>query len=235
MNESEKFLETFNELEDAGKKAFNLPEDGKTIFRLEGMPEFVHEKTKLGYCRQVRNLLVHQGKFEKEFLVSPSKQMIDLLRQLINKVNEVPLCEDYAIPTANIYSCTIDDFVLPAMNTMKEHNYTHIPLLDSGIVIGVFSENTLFSYALDNKHVNIDRETKFRDLGKYLPINKHLTENFRFLSWKSRVFEAKMLFEDALKSMERIGMVFLTENGKETEELMGILTPWDILGNQILI
>ena len=46
---------------------------------------------------------------------------------------------------------------------------------------------------------------------------------------------SEWLFEKALKKMERIGMIFLTENGKSTERLLGIMTPWDILANQLLV
>ena len=35
---------------------------------------------------------------------------------------------------------------------------------------------------------------------------------------------------DALKKRERIGMFFVTENGKKAEPLIGILTVWDIAG-----
>jgi hypothetical protein len=68
-----------------------------------------------------------------------------------------------------------------------------------------------------------------------LPVDNHITETFRFLPWDAKVFDAKDLFEKALKKMERIGMIFLTQNGKPTEKLLGILTPWDILANQLLV
>ena len=235
MNKTEFFTEKYRELEEVGKITFNLPEDGTVIARLEMMPEFRHVKARLSYCRQVRALLNHERKFEKEFLVTPSDPMIDLLCQLVDRINKIPMCKDHCIPVKSVYTCSFDDYVVPAMNAMKEHNYTHVPLLDNGVVLGVFSENTLFSYVLDNEIVSVDRETRFQDLSTYLPINKHQTEVFRFLPWNAQTFSAKKLFEDALKRFERIGMVFLTQNGKETEKLMGIITPWDILGNQIII
>src|SRR5690606_11002894 len=105
--------------------------------------------------------------------VTPSDPMIDLLCQLIDKISKIPVCKDHCIPASKVYACSLDDYAVPAMNTMKKNGYTHIPLLDNGVVIGVFSESTLFSYVLDNEIVSVDRETKFKDLSAYLTLREH--------------------------------------------------------------
>lgn len=235
MNKTDIFLEKYRELEEAGRLAFKLPADVGVVTALARMPEFKHERARLKYCIDVRNLLSHSPQYEQDFLVAPSDKMITLLGSLVDRINRIPTCKDFAIPARNVYACSLEDQVLPAMNAMREHNYTHIPLLNNGTLIGVFSENTLFTYVLDNEIISVDRETRFKNLAQYLPISKHTTETFRFLSWDAQMYEAKKLFEGALERMERIGMVFLTQNGNESERILGILTPWDILGNQILI
>lgn len=231
MNKTEIFLEKYKELEAAASDVYKLSENDKPIACLEKKPEFWYEKQKLKYCREVRNFCQHTIKDNSEFLVTPSDQMIELISQLIEKVRNLPRGKDYAVSFDKVFSCNLGDYVQLAMKTMREHNYTHIPVLEQGKIIGVFSENTLFSYILDNEIVSIDKDTKFRDLGNYLAVKDHETETFYFLPWDVLISNVKKLFEDALSRMERIGMIFLTKSGKETEKPMGILTSWDILGN----
>ncbi len=235
MDKSQYFLKKYGELEEAGSQYYKLSNDkGEVVQKLAKLPEFTDVKKRLDYCRTVRNLIIHND-VAYDFRILPSDKMIELLETLIEQIHRIPLCRDFAIRTSNVYSCSIDDLVLPAMSIMKEKNYTHVPILNDGVVAGIFSENTLFAYLLDNEIINVDNETRFSELARYLPINNHITEIFHFLPWGAQVFNAKDLFEKALKKMERIGMIFLTQNGSATEKLLGILTPWDILANQLLV
>ena len=40
--------------------------------------------------------------------------------------------------------------------------------------------------------------------------------------------EVVKLFQDSLARRERVGMVFVTEHGEPDEELLGIITAWDM-------
>lgn len=119
------------------------------------------------------------------------------------------------------------------MKEMSEKIYTHVPILNSqNSVIGVFSENTIFSYLLDEEIIEIPRDMKFKDLSKYLDTDKHLSEVFKFIKLSSEISKVKDIFGNELKENKRIGMIFITQNGKKEEPLLGILTPWDLAGEQ---
>lgn len=113
---------------------------------------------------------------------------------------------------------------------MNEYVYTHIPIMRDGIVIGVFSENTLLSYLIDDEIVNIDNEVKFSDIDKYLPLDQHRAESFRFVGQETLVSEIEDIFADAVKKSDRIGLIFVTNSGKKTERLLGIISAWDMAG-----
>ena len=53
---------------------------------------------------------------------------------------------------------------------------------------------------------------------------------FRFVPENDPIAHLRSLCADALKNHERIGMIFVTANGKLNEPLLGILTVWDIAG-----
>ena len=126
----------------------------------------------------------------------------------------------------------MNDNVLPTMMEMQEKVYTHIPILQDGIVIGVFSENTVFSYLADEQIVEIADNMRFSDLSEYLPVEKHRAESFRFVGQTKLISEIRAIFEDALSKQDRIGLIFITKSGNPKEPLLGILTAWDIAAVQ---
>ena len=40
------------------------------------------------------------------------------------------------------------------------------------------------------------------------------------------------IFEKHFRKGQRVGMAFLTADGKATSKLMGIITPWDMIGKE---
>ncbi len=231
MNAVEIFLDKYKELEALAVNAYGLAPDGSAISQLERKSEFRSIKAELAYCREVRNLLQHNPKVGNEFAVEPSSNMIELLADTIEKVRNPQKISEIAIPINEVYWKTIEDLVYPTMQDMKKNIYTHVPILKDGKVTGVFSDNTLFAYILEDGIIGIDEGTKFTDLGEHISIKNHPSEIFMFAKFHARVSQIEDLFEEAFQRNERIGMIFLTENGNEHEKLRGIITPWDVLGS----
>lgn len=230
MNNTEEFLDLYKQLEQFAIKRYGYPDDGKAISSLEKRPEFRKVKTELQYCREVRNLLQHKPKIEKSFAVAPSEQMVSLLKSTIHKVKNPPKAKDIAIPITSVLYKTMNDFVKPTMIEMQKKVYTHVPILRNGVVVGVFSENTVFSYLIDEEIVGIEDQMRFQDLRDYLPADKHSSESFRFVRQDMLVENINVLFEKALEKQDRIGLVFITKTGKANEPLLGIITAWDVAG-----
>lgn len=184
--------------------------------------------SELDYCRRLRNLISHNPGASDN--VQPSRGLIELLDKTIYKVMNPPLVGQKAIPKSKVLCAEMEDRVLPIMKTMNEKVFTHVPILQDGQVIEVFSENTIFSYLSDNEIVGIEETTTFSDLSDYLPCESHRAESFRFVSRKTLLREVANLFEKALKNDDRIGLVLVTETGKSDEKLLGIITAWDLAG-----
>lgn len=125
----------------------------------------------------------------------------------------------------------MEDLIFPTMKDMTKFKYTHIPILDENKnVIGVFSENTIFSYLLEEEIVEVNNGMRFEDLDKTISLKKHSSEIFKFVKKTTTLREAKNIFKEELEENERIGMVFVTENSKKEEKILGIFTSWDLAG-----
>lgn len=226
------FLDKYRQLEAYVRSQFRLNSDQSPIAYLMRLPQFRLYYQELDYCRQVRNVLSHNDKIEDSFLVEPSTEMLDLLDGVLKKIQNPVRAKQIAIPKDKVLCKTLNDFVLPTMREMNEKVYTHIPIMNKGAVCGVFSENTLLSYLVDEELVCIDQNTVFHDLRPYLPLELHKSESFRFVASNTPLNEIQALFENALEDVDRIGMVFVTANGKPHEKMLGIITAWDIAGHR---
>ena len=230
MNKTEIFLEEYKKLEDIARDQYGFPDDGKAVLNLEKMNSFRAIKAELGYCREVRNLLQHKPRLAGTFAVEPSDQMIALLRSTIERVKKPILARDVAVLRSYICFRRMEDKVRPAMIEMQEKTFTHIPILDNDTVVGVFSENTLLSYLIDDEIVGIDSNTRFSDLKEYLPLSAHKSESFYFIPQNMLLSEIKARFDSALRRQDRIGLLFMTNLGKSNEPLQGLITAWDVAG-----
>jgi len=65
-----------------------------------------------------------------------------------------------------------------------------------------------------------------------LSLDCEKSEGFRFMSADATVAEAASLFKESLKRHSRLGAVFVTEDGKRSQKLLGLLTVWDIAGTE---
>lgn len=232
QDNTEKFIELYKKLENITACIYtdnNTQREGM-IANLANNRQFKIYKPRIDYCREVRNFLSHNTKIQDDFAIEPSLKMIDFLEDLINELANPPKAFDFAIKRQSTFCANADSYVLPIMKQMRDHIYTHVPILENEVVVGVFSENTVFRFILDNGIAEIEDSTRINEFSEYLPIKKHITENFKFISRSSFLSDVKMEFENAYSKVECLAMLFLTENGKEHEKILGIITPWDVLG-----
>ena len=229
MNRTEEFLELYKQLEEAAVSVYNFPEDGSAVRRLSGMKAFAGIKPELSFCREVRNLLQHRRKLSGQYAVEPSESMVQLLRRTLEKVKNPIILRDIAIPIKNALWTSPSDSVEKVMKSMGERGFTYVPILERGIVAGVFGQNTVFSYLLSHKE-GITPELTFRDIREYTGLTGRGSEVFLFLKPGMLKTEAERLCESAYRSKKRVGLIFLTPGGLRNERVSAVLTPWDILG-----
>ena len=114
---------------------------------------------------------------------------------------------------------------------MTEKLYTYVPILEDGKLVGVFSENTLLDIVNLESGIIIDEETKFDSIKSALMIENHSMEDFVFVARNKNVYDIELLFKDYFSRNKILGCIYVTENGKRDEQILGMLTAWDVLGN----
>ena len=223
------FAEKWKELETSTRLSFPTW-DGHEVekflkkMRVEGV-----DFTLLMALRMVRNALAHNSMPNGKPIVELNAIIIPFLDDVISRIKKLPTVTNILIPRSAVFSASLDDTISSVVGTMLANVYSHVPVLDSnGMVLGVFSESTMLE--MNKAGIHNDGRTTLSIVSKFLPCDKHTAEVFRFVPKNDPVAHIRHLCAEALSKHERIGMIFVTENGKSDEPLLGILTVWDVAG-----
>lgn len=229
MTTEELFAEKWKELESATRLSFPTW-DGRDMewflkkMRVEGV-----DFTRIMALRNVRNVLSHNTKLNDKPLVALNADALPFLDEVIARIRQLPTVANIYIPKADVYYRSMDDAIQSIVAVMLEKVYSHVPVIDAdGRVVGVFSESTMLE--VSNDKIAVDESTTLKTISKFLPCDKHTAEVFRFVPKNDSIAHIRHLCAEALSRHERIGMLFVTENGNPDEALLGILTVWDIAG-----
>lgn len=229
---TEVFLDKYKQLEDTVRSVYNLSQNDSIAFYLEKQNQYKNFAEEIRYCRDVRNLLAHKRKIKQEFAVEPSIYMIEFIDNIIEKVKHRIKCKNIFIDIQHVFWQNIEGNVKSTMQIMRQKLYTHIPILQNGIVTGVFDENSIFNYLAEEELICIEDSLTFKDIEKYLSISDREMEEFIFIDGNCYVDELEVQIERAFHQGKRIGLAFITEGGNEKHKLQGIITPWDIISSK---
>lgn len=225
---TEQFLDTWRRLETAAERVVGNTGRTNTVLALCKDPRFSALRDELDYCREIRNLLSHQAKIDGEYAVHPSDAALEMLETVLQKLESPPLITEVMTPVENLI--TVQDVfrVTETMRRMQEKGLSHIPLLKKERVLGVFSIETVFQAVLDG--CPIDETTLIRDLSDYLPLEKHVNYEYRFVSKGTTLQAAENIFRKGSNRIRKLKLLLVTRDGRPDSPLLGVVTPLDLMG-----
>lgn len=184
----------------------------------------------INIARQIRNTIEHNHSENLDPILSVSDEIYNTIEKLIDLIDNPPKALDSDIIVKNIFAQNIDDNINEAVKVMADKIYTHIPIYNGNELVGIFSENVFFNIMLKDKEILLDKNSTFRDIKDYLDISKHTGEKFIFINSDVTITQVQEYFENYFNNMERLAVVYITQNGNKYEKILGMITPWDILG-----
>lgn len=231
MANSDIFLELYKNLEELleAKYSDGRKYAGSTVMRYYNDDEGKKWREELNVCREMRNMLSHHARIGGEAVFEPSDAVIDILRRIINDVKNPPVAMSIATPATQLFTCSYGHEVVELIRKMKELGYSHVPVLEKGKLVGVFSVGTVFSMIEKYGKSGLSESATVGDLREFLPIDKHLTEKFGFVSDSAPFSSLKNRFTAKGPKSRRVVALFVTANGNENEKLLGMITPWDMI------
>ena len=231
MRNSDIFLELYKNLEELLEVKYSVGKKytGSAVMKYYNDDESKKWREELNICREMRNMLSHHAKIGGKPVFEPSDEIVEVLRRILGDVKNPPVSMSIATPASRLITCVEDDLAENVIHKMREHGYSHVPVMDSGRLVGVFSVGTVFSmiekYGVDG----VPRGAKVRDFEEFLPVENHMTECFGFVSDSAAFSGLKQRFTAKGPRERRVAALFVTANGNKNEKLLGMITPWDMI------
>lgn len=225
------FLDRYRELEEALNQKYGVEDKvpGSPVVRFINGKESKHYREKLDLCREIRNFLSHHSEVDGERVIQPSLSMIRFLEEVTDYVRQPPLGLECATLYADILKTSYSQKVSTVMKKMERQGYSHVPVIDKGECVGVFSVSTIFTFLLDKGMTQMRDDMTIGDFADYLDIDRHSTERFAFVSKEATMFELRQIFERKNRGGKRLAAIFITDSGSSKGRIMGMVTPNDLI------
>lgn len=166
---------------------------------------------------QIRNVEKHRSSF-----IAIKTSAVQKLKMIVNAFCRK--ATDIATSEKKIYKGTLNSYVSEVVKTMHRNLYTHVPIVNKKDFVGAFSENTLLKLIASAFY---RPNMKMKDIKKFLKTAKG-ADDYLFLPLDTDFYTVYKLFQDYIDKRKRLGVIFLTKNGRPSNQIKGLITSWDL-------
>lgn len=228
---SELFLQKYRVLEGLLEKRY----EGRRLTSSSVVIEYIRDgdsapvRVDLDLLREIRNILSHNAGSDGQSVVEPSQEMLDRLDGVIEYVRRPRLAADFGTPANRILCARLNDRVSQVMRAMQNNGYSHVPIIEDGCIVGVFSIKSLFDYLSERGLNSLNEDSRLRALGDRVSLEHRAGERYMFVPADTTVTSVRTAFNAHTSRNGRLSAVFVTRTGSPQDELICMLTPWDVL------
>ena len=172
----------------------------------------------------LRNCIIHEYKNGK-VIAEPNEFALDLIIKIYNKITEPQ--KILTIAKKKVVKVKESDSLSKILKAMHKNNYSQIPVSNEKEIIGLLTENGIMHWLGEKAKDDIFslEETKAKEVLKH----EENPKNYLLFSRNKTIYDAIEVFSRNLKNPRRkIQAILITQNGKSSEKLLGIVTVWDV-------
>lgn len=222
---SEEFMEMFNEIHDYMKEINNDSEGSFADLLNDNNNDWIIKQNKsfLDKVRKIRNTLVHNNK-----VVSiPSDYTYETLKEIRDVIFSPPKVDGFL--NKEILVKEKNSSIIETIKLMKRNNYSQIPIVDiDEKYFDLLTNNTVARWIGDLEDEGggrlIMNDTPVEEVLAY----KENEEVSEFISKNSKLTDLIEKYNDIVEEGKKFSGFLITETGKSTQKLLGIITGWDI-------
>ena len=171
----------------------------------------------------VRNAIVHEKTEAYGYAAIPTTELANRLRICRDRLTKPEL----AIPKFQkaVKRVSTDDTLEKVLRLIKDRDYSQFPVYEGDHFRGLLTENGITRW-LANHVITENSLVELEDvIVKQVISNDEKRRNYSFVPRNIRVDDLAGHFAP----QKLVEAVLITANGKQPEELMGIVTRWDIV------
>lgn len=226
------YLSYFNQIDKHFDKILNLdkflPYNEKIKRIIEGeytVSRFVSlHKFELKFFGELRNHITHGIKLDGHNYAIPSHYALDKIKRTADAIKVPPTWFDIFKKT--VYFCKTTDHLKDVLLAMQKNSHTHVPVYDKENKFAWVLTEGGICYRLANQLSNPNKKLKEFIIWD-VNIQKKF-DDYLFVSRKMNIYEIDEIFTLKRKQHKRLGAIFVTNHGKESEKILWIVTAWDV-------
>ena len=183
-----------------------------------------HYEDDLKGLDKFRNSLVHERGSGK-YLAIPKAETVKLIKEIYKEISKpqkvVPIFK------AIVSKADYNSAVAAVIREMSAGGYSQVPVFRHREFVGLMTENGITRWlgARIEGNSSLLKNTKVSEVLKH---EEH-PQNCVFFDKNKSVYDALQTFrENTLEHGGRVQAILITENGKPSKDLLGIITIWDV-------
>ncbi len=167
----------------------------------------------------LRNVIVHRT--TDKIIAEPSDFIIDLTKKIRDLLKEPPK----VIPQfkKEVVIADANETILKLARTMKQLNFSKIPIYNNGEFLFLATAETLVRYFAENS----GKELSTTEIQEMESFAEH-RDNYRFVSKDTDIFHVADIFEIYYRNKQKLDAIIITEHGEKNEKPIGIITQFDV-------
>ena len=177
----------------------------------------------IGQAAQIRNIIAHNTN-----VLVPSDRFLNQFRDIVNDICDPLKIEHIMIPFSKLKTVDLDESIGNAIMLLKTHGYNTIPVVDNGVLLGIFTEKSVFDYLSMNRFESISKNMKMKDILEAIDLNSDPRKYFDFISRHDSVHDAYERYNQDLKQKRELLLLIVTEHGIGNEKPLGIVALRDV-------
>ncbi len=181
-------------------------------------------KVQLIEYNQLRNALVHQS--TEEAIAEPHPEVLAEMRSIYQQLTKPPLAKEIA--ASPVFTATTQTPLIEVIKAMNQNFYTSIPIYHDDRFVGVFSDHSITQWLAQVAGPIDPAETILSQLQEFFNQPDDKFNSYQFMEKDVDLYTVRRAFTSFTREKKRLGAVFLTAHGRPTEEILGIITAWDL-------
>ena len=229
VRNSDRFITAYNRIEKVLAK--KVDEDGfLPFYRLVDKAKIKNSVVRnyeedLREFGDLRNAIVHHRTGVDYVIAEPHDEVVERIELIDQKVSN-PLRVG-ALFGCKVHLLQAADPLTKALALMRDNKFGQVPVYENGTFKGLITAAGITHWlAGQSTEDSISREIPtLSDVYNY----EKRKESYVFVKRDLSVYEAEDYFKRAITKGTRLEALLITENAQADEELIGIITPYDLL------
>ncbi|MDX1662460.1 MAG: CBS domain-containing protein [Candidatus Promineifilaceae bacterium] len=172
---------------------------------------------------ELRNIIVHEER-DGQLIAEPNGWSVRRIETIELLLRDPPLvCPHFE---RDVYTRSPDDSLSSAVRAIYRQGFSQVPVFDDRDFVGLLSAKTIARWL--GAHAD-DGEAALTEtmVGAVLRYAES-EEDYQFVSRETTVVDAVVRFQETNRRGRRLRALLITDDGRPTEQLVGIMTVFDL-------